>query len=68
MLILLGNALGGTDTNRDFVAGERFTIADITALVAIDIGGHLAEIRIPRELSHLARSYDNVSNRPSARA
>lgn len=27
-----------------FVAGDRFTIADITALVAIDIGGRLADI------------------------
>ncbi len=51
----------------DFVAG-RFTIADITALVAIDIGGRLAEIRISPELSHLTRWYDKVSNRPSARA
>ncbi len=52
----------------DFVAGDRFTIADITALVAIDIGGRLAEIRIPAELGHLTRWYDNVSNRPSAKA
>ena len=29
-----------------FVAGDRFTIADITALVAIDIGGRLADIKI----------------------
>ena len=28
-----------------FVAGDRFTIADITALVAIDIGGRLADIK-----------------------
>ena len=36
-----------------FVAGDRFTIADITALVAIDIGGRLAEIKIAPELGHL---------------
>jgi glutathione S-transferase len=29
---------------RPFVAGDRFTIADITALVAIDIGGRLADM------------------------
>ena len=29
-----------------FVAGDRFTIADITALVAIDMGARLADIKI----------------------
>src|SRR5499433_1174466 len=36
-----------------FVAGDRFTIADITALVAIDIGGRLADIKIAPELASL---------------
>jgi glutathione S-transferase len=51
-----------------FVAGDRFTIADITALVAIDIGSRLAEIKIPPELTHLTRWHQAVSNRPSAKA
>ena len=51
-----------------FVAGDRFTIADITALVAIDIGGRLAEIKIAPELAHLARWHETVSSRPSAGA
>jgi glutathione S-transferase len=51
-----------------FVAGDRFTIADITALVAIDIGGRLADIRIAPELAHVTRWHRAVSNRPSARA
>ena len=51
-----------------FVAGDRFTIADITALVAIDIGGRLAEIKIAPELAHLTRWHETVSSRPSARA
>src|SRR5215467_4416783 len=51
-----------------FVAGDRFTIADITALVAIDIGGRLADIRIAPELAHLTRWHETVSSRPSARA
>jgi glutathione S-transferase len=49
-----------------FVAGDRFTIADITALVAIDIGNRLAEIKIAPELAHLTRWYETVSSRPSA--
>jgi glutathione S-transferase len=51
-----------------FVAGDRFTIADITALVAIDIGGRLADIKIAAELAHLTRWHDAVSRRPSAMA
>ena len=51
-----------------FVAGDRFTIADITALVAIDFGGRLADIRIAPELAHLTRWHQAVSSRPSAKA
>jgi glutathione S-transferase len=51
-----------------FIAGDRFTIADITALVAIDFGGRLAEIKIAPELVHLARWHETASSRPSARA
>jgi glutathione S-transferase len=51
-----------------FVAGDRFTIADITALVAIDIGGRLADIKIASELTNLARWHKAVSSRPSAAA
>ena len=51
-----------------FIAGDRFTIADITALVAIDIGGRLAEIKIAPEFAHLIRWHATVSRRPSATA
>ena len=51
-----------------FVAGERFTIVDITALVAIDIGGRLADIKIAPELTHLTRWHNAVSKRASAHA
>jgi glutathione S-transferase len=51
-----------------FVAGDRFTIADITALVAIDMGARLAEIRIAPEFAHLTHWYETVSSRPSAKA
>ena len=53
---------------QQFVAGDRFTIADITALVAIDIGGRLADIKIAPELTHLSRWHQAVSSRPSAKA
>jgi glutathione S-transferase len=52
---------------RPFVAGERYTIADITALCAIDFG-RVVDIRIAPEQKHLQRWYDAVSSRPSAKA
>jgi glutathione S-transferase len=51
-----------------FVAGDRFTIADITALVAIDIGGRLADIKVAPKLAYLTRWHELVSSRPSAKA
>ena len=52
---------------RPYIAGERFTIADITALVGIDFG-RISKIRISEEEPHLKRWYDEVSARPSAKA
>ena len=53
--------------NRQFIAGDRYTIADITALVAIDFG-RPTDIRILPEQKNLARWYQTVSSRPSAKA
>jgi glutathione S-transferase len=53
--------------SRSFVAGDRYTIADITALVAIDFG-RVVDVRIAPEQKHLARWHESVSARPSARA
>ena len=52
----------------EFVAADRFTIADITALVAIDIGGRLADIQIAPRFVHLTRWHEAVSKRASAKA
>lgn len=53
--------------SRPFVAGDRFSIADITALVASDFMKP-AKIERPESLTNLARWYDAVSSRPSAAA
>jgi len=53
--------------NSKFIAGERYTIADITALVAIDFA-RLVKLRIAPEQKNLARWYEAVSSRPSAKA
>ena len=54
-------------SDRPFIAGERFTIADITALCAIDFGA-VSGIKIAPEQTHLQRWYEAVASRPSARA
>jgi len=53
--------------NRPFIAGERFTIADITAMVALDFCKP-ARLEIPEEYTHLLQWYANVRSRPSAKA
>ena len=53
--------------DRTFVAGDRFTIADITALVGIDFG-RASGIRIDAGHKNLQRWYEAVSSRPSAKA
>jgi glutathione S-transferase len=52
---------------RPFIAGERYTIADITAMVGIDFG-RLTGIGIAPEQQNLARWHQEVSSRPSAKA
>jgi glutathione S-transferase len=60
--------LEGELTQRPFLAGQRFTVADITALCAIDFG-KVAGIRIDAATHpHLASWHSRVSERPSAKA
>jgi glutathione S-transferase len=51
----------------EFIAGDTFSIADITALCAIDFA-RVVDIRIKDEQTNLQRWYDNVSSRASAKA
>ncbi len=53
--------------DRQFVAGDRYTIADITLLVGIDFG-RVSKIAIQPDQKNLTRWYDEVSSRPSAKA
>jgi glutathione S-transferase len=53
--------------DRPFIAGDRYTIADITALCAIDFG-RVSNIRIRPEQTNLVRWHSEVSARPSAKA
>lgn len=51
----------------EFVVGNRLSVADITALCAIDFAKNV-EITIPSEHNHLRRWYEMMSTRPSASA
>ena len=53
--------------DRRFIAGDRFTVADITGLVALDFAKS-ARIAIPPELTHLNRWREALKARPSAAA
>jgi glutathione S-transferase len=53
--------------DREFVAGSRFTIADISTLVLIDLAGR-AKLSVPDECANLRRWHAVVSARPSAKA
>ena len=54
-------------SDNEFVAGPRYTIADITAQVATDFAIRL-DIPIPQDHVHAKRWHDAVSQRPSAAA
>jgi glutathione S-transferase len=53
--------------SRRFIAGDQFSIADITAVVAIDFG-RVSKIAIKPDQLNLARWHAEVSARPSAKA
>lgn len=58
--------LDGELADREFVAGERYTVADITAMIAMDFMKP-ARIEKPAHLENLMRWYGVVASRPSAR-
>ena len=51
-----------------FVAGQRFSVADITALVAVDFAAKAINFSLPDEHRSLKRWYDVVSGRSSMAA
>jgi glutathione S-transferase len=59
--------MDGRLADREFVAGARYSIADITTLVTVDFAGWV-KLTIPDDCPHLRRWYDLVAARPSAKA
>jgi glutathione S-transferase len=59
--------LDGVLATQPFVAGQRFTIADITAFCALEFGRGLMKFRPGQEgLAHLQAWRDRIAERPSA--
>jgi glutathione S-transferase len=61
------NWLNDELASRRFIAGDEFTIADITAMIAVDFG-RVSKIAIQPAQKNLARWHAEVSSRPSAKA
>jgi glutathione S-transferase len=59
--------LDGELKDRPFVAGDSYSVADITGLVAVDFMKP-AKLTVPEELKNLRRWHAEVSARPSAKA
>jgi glutathione S-transferase len=62
-LALLDGELG----KRRYVAGDRYTVADITGMIAVDFMKP-AKLAVAEQLNNLKRWHEDVSSRPSAKA
>ena len=68
LLIKFYESLNSYLVSNEYVAGEEISIADITALCAIDFGSTAARSPVPDQLRDLKRWHSVVSARPSAGA
>ena len=59
--------INGQLVGRDFITGARFTVADITAFCVIEFA-KFCELDIPETCTEVARWFDAVAARPSAKA
>ena len=50
--------------NNEFVAGDKFSVADITTITVVDFG-HALEMPIPASAPHVKRWYDQMQERES---
>jgi glutathione S-transferase len=61
------SVLDGELKGRRFVAGDDYSVADITTLCAVDFMKP-AKLAVPAELTNVQRWHAEVSARPSAKA
>ena len=60
--------LDGELADREFIAGDRYSIADITAQCSFDFFGRILKMMPTPEQKNLSRWYETVSQRPSAKS
>lgn len=53
-------------THNRFVAGDKFSVADITTVTVVDFG-HALEMQIPNDCPHMKRWFDEMQQRESVR-
>ena len=51
----------------EYIAGERFTVADITLLSAIDFASSMVDLKPDNELTSLYNWHKNITSRPSSK-
>lgn len=54
--------------DREFVAGGRYSLADITTMVLTDMASGMVKLPVPDDCPHMLRWYAAVAARPSAKA
>jgi glutathione S-transferase len=59
--------LDGELKGRTYMAGDSYSVADITAMIAVDFM-RVSKLPVPDELANVRRWHDAVSARPSAKA
>ena len=59
--------LDGELKNRTYVAGAGYTVADITAMIAVDFM-RVSKLSVPDDLGNVRRWHESVAHRPSAAA
>jgi glutathione S-transferase len=59
--------LDGELKNRTYVAGAGYTVADITAMIAVDFM-RVSKLSVPDDLGNVRRWHESVAGRPSAAA
>lgn len=61
------NRLDGQLADNEFIIGDLYSVADISALAAVDFAAWI-KIKVPASATNLARWHAQVSKRPSAAA
>ena len=67
-LIRFYESLDAYLADNEFVAGDSFSIADITALCTIDFAAGAARVPIPESCTNVLRWHEALSSRDSAKA